>query len=176
MLKNFDWANPYHHYSISKDGRKLYKAFLPLDQEQVVFIALDYEELKSPLKSASFDHYHSSDFIFHDLYFIGKKISRKTKETEDELWESNQILSSIIEHSPLGVIVFDQDQRIMIWNKSAEMIYGRTASEVEGQFFTTSHQKGIDEQFMKLMRSALKEKPSNIEFSSLRTDGYTRQR
>ncbi len=68
--------------------------------------------------------------------FIGSQgIARditKRKQTEESLKTSEQRFSLLVKRSPLGVIEWDLDFKVVRWNKAAERIFGFTAEEAVG--------------------------------------------
>lgn len=61
-----------------------------------------------------------------------KDISKR-KQAEEELREANEKLNSIIQSSPLAIIVVDRLGVVLSWNKSAENIFGWQEKEVIGK-------------------------------------------
>lgn len=59
---------------------------------------------------------------------------RELLAREKSLEQSTQRLAIHIEQTPLGVIEFDLDSRIVQWNKAAEKIFGFTSDEITGQY------------------------------------------
>jgi two-component system, cell cycle sensor histidine kinase and response regulator CckA len=56
------------------------------------------------------------------------------KRAEEEFRQSQQRLRMHIEHTPLAVVEWDMDFRVVAWNSSAERIFGYTREEAMGQF------------------------------------------
>ncbi|MBP1931674.1 putative bifunctional diguanylate cyclase/phosphodiesterase [Ammoniphilus resinae] len=54
------------------------------------------------------------------------------KRAEEELWQSNQTLTALIQASPLAIVSFDHDGIVKTWNKAAERIFGWDESEAIG--------------------------------------------
>lgn len=54
------------------------------------------------------------------------------KSMEEALRQSNERLSSLINASPLAILVLDTDWRVRLWNPAAERIFGWKTSEVLG--------------------------------------------
>jgi two-component system, sporulation sensor kinase E len=135
-----NWLNHYkgnaqlYQFFNTKNGKQLYKIFLPMDNDQVLFIALNYAKMKDPINQQLIILILLACLSCIVFILLADKSLRKSKETKAELWKSNQILLSIIENSPLGIIVFNKDNRVMVWNKSAEHIFGWSEDEVLGQF------------------------------------------
>lgn len=55
------------------------------------------------------------------------------KNAETELRVAHQKLSSHIENSPVGILEWDKDTRILTWSREAEAIFGWSAEEVVGK-------------------------------------------
>jgi diguanylate cyclase (GGDEF)-like protein/PAS domain S-box-containing protein len=53
--------------------------------------------------------------------------------TADDLKQTKDTLSAVIDASPVGIVCSDPDRRIFLWNKSAERIFGYTAEEAIGR-------------------------------------------
>jgi PAS domain S-box-containing protein len=54
------------------------------------------------------------------------------KHTEELLQEANQMLSAVIEASPLAIVALDTTGRVTRWNPTAEQIFGWTEQDVVG--------------------------------------------
>lgn len=50
-----------------------------------------------------------------------------------QLQQSNQKLASVIQASPQAIISCDTEQRVSIWNPSAQQLFGQSANEVVGR-------------------------------------------
>ena len=55
------------------------------------------------------------------------------KQTEENLSKAVQLLMAHIDNSPLAVIEFDAQYRVIRWSKEAERLFGWTLEEVEGR-------------------------------------------
>jgi|GEM_PF-775947 len=62
--------------------------------------------------------------VIHDL--------TEQKRTENELRSANTSLKTLIDSSPLAIVVFSLDRNITLWNPAAEKLYGWSADEVIG--------------------------------------------
>ncbi len=51
---------------------------------------------------------------------------------QEEVQQANDTLSAVIDASPVAISCCDLDRRIILWNRSAEQIYGYTAGEAVG--------------------------------------------
>ncbi|MEN6561052.1 MAG: PAS domain S-box protein [Acidobacteriota bacterium] len=69
------------------------------------------------------------------LEFVSSQVARsiERKAAEEALRRSEQRLSLHIQKTPLAVIEWDTDSRVLQWNASAEQIFGYTAAEAIGQ-------------------------------------------
>ena len=52
------------------------------------------------------------------------------KQAQRELFEANQRLAAHLDNSPLAVIEFDPEFRIIRWSDAAERLFGWTADEL----------------------------------------------
>lgn len=53
-----------------------------------------------------------------------------TKRVERELRSANESFRTLIETSPLPIVVFNSDRTVSLWNRAAEDVYGWKAAEV----------------------------------------------
>lgn len=93
------------------------------------------------------------------------------KLVEIELRDSKHRLETLIQASPVAVIVLDPRQRVVLWNKAAEWMFGWEESEILGQgcpFVPDEKQ----EEIKSLFHDGLRGIPvMNREVMSLRKDG-----
>ncbi len=81
---------------------------------------------------------------------VGRDISDR-KQTEDALKESESIFRSITESATDAIVSIDRNDTIVLWNQTAEKMFGLTAAEVIGHKLTSimpdkyraAHRKGI---------------------------------
>jgi PAS domain S-box-containing protein len=70
--------------------------------------------------------------VFHDV--TEKRLAQETRRRdEQELREMTQRLTYHVDHSPLAVIEWGPDMRLIRWSGAAERIFGWTAEEVLGK-------------------------------------------
>lgn len=69
------------------------------------------------------------------------------KETEESLRQLNVMLNTLIDASPLGIIVFDLDGIVKIWNNAAEKILGWRAADIIGSQIPVELASEIPEEF-----------------------------
>lgn len=99
----------------------------------------------------------------------------KLKEARSELRNALQHLNSHLDNSPLAVIEFDSDSRIVQWSQRAVEIFGWSAEEVIGKPMT-SLKWVVEEDFGNVMelnrQMALNLNPSNLNINrNYRKDG-----
>jgi PAS domain S-box-containing protein len=97
---------------------------------------------------------------------IRMAIKRRTAESRKE--ESQEILKAVIAEAKEGIIAYDQDLRITLWNRFMEELTGLTASEVQGkitfELFPFIEQAANDE-LMKKALSGMTTESADFEFS-----------
>lgn len=64
---------------------------------------------------------------------------------EDELQQTVTTLKTVINEAPLSIIVLDLDGLVMLWNPSAERIFGWSADEVLGKGYPLVHSEFLEE-------------------------------
>lgn len=74
------------------------------------------------------------------LYDSYRRVERENileedrKQVAESLYQTNQMLESLIEASPLAIFLLDPDGTVRMWNPAAERIFGWTKEEVLGRF------------------------------------------
>jgi len=100
----------------------------------------------------------------------------KRKKTEDALKENEAKLSTIIEHSPNGIYVIDDKEKVILINEALAKIVGYPKNEILYQPIT----KFIDKESKQLVierynkRLSGKDVPSHYEFNIIRKNGEKR--
>lgn len=92
-------------------------------------------------------------------------------ESVEKLFKS--IVSSSTDH---GIIATDMDNRIILWSKGAELIYGYSPSEMLGKPIPPNLNKkaGIDIHFLFLVESGLKANSTDYKMSANTKDGLVK--
>ena len=54
------------------------------------------------------------------------------RRTQEELRDANQTFLALVESSPLGIVLLDQNGTVKLWNQAAESIFGWSQREVLG--------------------------------------------
>ncbi|MBV9493942.1 MAG: EAL domain-containing protein [Acidobacteria bacterium] len=87
------------------------------------------------------------------IYIIVRQV--KAIRAEQELRETNQFATEIIQNAGEGIVVYDRNLRYRVWNRFMEELTGRAADEVMGRFapeiFPHIREQHVDE----LLRRAL---------------------
>ena len=79
------------------------------------------------------------------------------------------MLEAIIKASPLAIIAVDAEDRIMLWNESAERMFGWNETEVLGQAFPILPARAEDLPIEKASHSSGRQ--HGIESVRIRKDG-----
>jgi PAS domain S-box-containing protein len=72
-------------------------------------------------------------------FFIGRDVTvlkateQRLQERSDTLVTINRQLSAILKASPVAIFMIDPDGKVVLWNESAERIFGFTAEEALGR-------------------------------------------
>lgn len=94
-------------------------------------------------------------------------------KADEVLWTATERLRAIEEAAPVGIIALDQNERITIWNRAAERLFGWSASEVLGRpnpLISDSDDRQAE--YVALQARALRgEAVSGIETCCQRKDG-----
>lgn len=102
---------------------------------------------------------------------------RERKRAEDRLRVSEELYRSIVEHSHDGIVLIDDDYRIIYANTEMTRITGYTAKESVGmdfrEFIEESDRELVGDRYV--MRRSGERVPQRYEFSVLRKDGEKRR-
>ena len=94
------------------------------------------------------------------------------KRTEDALRLSEQKMRLHIEETPLGVIEWDREFRVVSWNKAAERIFGYKAEEALGMNAGLLVTEGKKEEVRKIISALIEQKiNAKNEIENIRKDG-----
>ena len=85
------------------------------------------------LREASSRPYDESDLLFVEDLSRRAALALERHRLERELHRTSELLSTILESSPVAIWAVDETLRISYWNRAAERLYGWTAQEVLGQ-------------------------------------------
>lgn len=109
------------------NDRRVLEAKTPLEFDEVAPHAdgpHTYISVKFPL--------FNSGGVVYGICGISTDITER-KRMENMLWKTNQSMRSMVQTSPLAIVVRDVQGRIKVWNPAAERIFGWKENEVTGR-------------------------------------------
>jgi PAS domain S-box-containing protein len=125
----------------------------------------------------------ATDYILKQrLERLGPAVKRALRERRERqerqlvtkaLQQTDDLLSAIVDASPVGIITLDREGRIMTWNPAAEKIYGWSANSVIDHplpLIPDDEQAYFSEQFD---RALANHTVASLEFKHLRKGGST---
>ena len=108
------------------------------------------------------------------LRFVGEliAISQCRHQAQEQLRASQQRLSFLVEQTPLAVIEFSTDWKVVAWNPAAEQIFGYTSNEVIGNHGAFLVPESSKEEVHKIYNELLTQPGSNYTINeNLTKDG-----
>jgi len=113
----------------------------------------------------------ADEFVFIDI--------TERKQMQQELLRSNQFLTSVIENADVWLDVLDEKERVLIWNRAAEVASGYSREEVVGHwkiwewlYPDQEYRKQITETVADILQHGRVD--TNVETKIRRKDGETR--
>ena len=111
------------------------------------YLLYEYSEYGAAFISHIINPEHFSQLTFHVIiflsplitFFIGSILIRydflinALSKREEDLREANEMLHSLINSSPLAIIVFDSSATVRMWNPAAKSIFGWSSQEIIGR-------------------------------------------
>jgi len=95
----------------------------------------------------------------------------ETHRTRDELFRANQLLTSVIDSSPLAVMATDLEGTVNLWSRAAERILGFSEQEAVGHFLP-SYTPEMKARSREILAQLLQDAPFvDRETTRLRKDG-----
>jgi PAS domain S-box-containing protein len=75
------------------------------------------------------------DEVTNDVSYALDAFDREAlrREAEESLQKTSSLLQTLVDSSPLAIVVLDQDSRVLLWSPAAERLFGWSASEAIGQ-------------------------------------------
>jgi len=101
---------------------------------------------------------------------VVRDISDRTRMLE-ALRQTHEMLNAIVQCSPVAIIGLDADKRVIVWNRSADAIFGYSAEEMIGQSCPAVPPEENDEFETLFQRATAGETLHDIESRRLRRDG-----
>ena len=118
----------------------------------------------------------SNTFVYDDagevsgIQCVGYDVTDR-RNAEKALRETKEMLQSLIQASPVGIDVLDQEGKVVLWNPAAEKIYGWSEEEILGRYNPRISPED-DAEFLKLLQGVFEGKaPEPREQRRLRKDG-----
>jgi len=93
------------------------------------------------------------------------------KAVEAALTATNQVLSALIEASPLPIVALTPQQRVTLWSRAAERLFGWTEEEAAGRTHPAVPENEINAYRAMLAAAIRGEATGGIEVSRARRDG-----
>jgi diguanylate cyclase (GGDEF)-like protein/PAS domain S-box-containing protein len=90
---------------------------------------------------------------------------------QDEVLQSKDTLSAIIDASPVAIVCSDLDRRIMLWSRAAELLYGYSAEEAIGTLVKIVPPEGSAESLSLYQRARCGETIRDVQAKRRRKDG-----
>jgi PAS domain S-box-containing protein len=75
------------------------------------------------------------DEVAGDVSFALDALDRETlrRAAEESLQKTTHLLQTLVDASPLAIVVLDQESRVLVWSPAAERMFGWSASEALGR-------------------------------------------
>ena len=101
--------------------------------------------------------------------------AREAHDAADEIRQAKDTLAAVIDASPVAIVCCDLDRKTMLWNRTAEEMFGFSAEEVIGLRSRLTPADAAAQSRGLFERAARGETIRNLEGSRLRKDGTTVQ-
>jgi PAS domain S-box-containing protein len=121
---------------------------------------------------------------FHDRYVIVRDAEGRPqyaqgymlditerKQVEEALRATNETLQALIDASPLSIVAVDRHERVTLWSRGAERIFGWTAAETLGRPLPFAREDLAEEDERLRATAARAETIGGLESSRVRKDG-----
>ncbi len=108
------------------------------------------------------------DEVAGDVSFALDTFDREAKrrKAEEMLRETTHMLQTLVDSSPLAILVIDANKRVMLWSPAAERMFGWTAAEAIGQIYPI-----VTEEELNQVEPVKAERQFAVERRRLRKDG-----
>lgn len=163
--------SPFHLY-VAPEDKRLFRAHLIEVFEDK---GLQHCEIKMLRRGEIFyarlESVYAQDMEGATLCRIALIDITQQKNTEEELYQSNETLKAFIEASPLAIYALDTDGKVLHWNRAAEQIFGWSEPEVVGRPLVSLPNDNIDQFYSLLQRVLRGESFSGFETRRIRKDG-----
>ncbi len=85
------------------------------------------------LREASSQAYDDSDLLFVEDLSRRAALALERHRLERQLHRTSDLLSTILDSSPVAIWAVDEELKVNYWNRATERLYGWTAAEMLGQ-------------------------------------------
>lgn len=96
--------------------------------------------------------------LFVELDYKNQELERdidKRKRVEQELHEREERFRALVEHSPIAIIEWDGEHKVLEWNAAAERIFGHAREQAIGRhasfIFADASRDTVDSRFRRLV-------------------------
>jgi diguanylate cyclase (GGDEF)-like protein/PAS domain S-box-containing protein len=93
------------------------------------------------------------------------------EKRQEEVQQASDTLAAVIDASPVAISCCDLERRVVLWNRSAEQIYGYTAQEAIGRPAPVIPSDAAEESFNLYRRALGGETIRDVEIKRVRKDG-----
>jgi len=114
---------------------------LPNDDRWSVAVSAPVDEVAAAVSRATGRYVAIETTIITTMFLLGflavfyeRRISRSLSR---RVAEQEKYLSSIMQYSVDGIVLIDNENRVLVWNRGAELTYGYTEKEMVGRTFRT---------------------------------------
>jgi PAS domain S-box-containing protein len=102
---------------------------------------------------------------------LGLPYVKTVPTTAEALWNATERLRALEEAAPVGIVAFDLEGRVTIWNHAAEELFGWYAAEVFGRVYALNPEDRQGEHDALVARVLAGESLSGIETCKLHKNG-----
>ena len=102
--------------------------------------------------------------VSHALDAFDREAVRR--EAEESLQKTSSLLQTLVDSSPLAIVVMDEESRLLLWSPAAERMFGWTESEALGQVVPFVPESDVD-----AVLSQIPSRQSAVERRRRRKDG-----
>ncbi len=112
---------------------------LPPDRPWIIAVATPVTEVAESVHDIESRHVAAEAAIIGGMFLFGLLVlayqRRRSQTLREEVTEKEKVLASILRSSVDAIIFIDNQNRVQVWNKGAELVFGYTAEEMIGQSF-----------------------------------------
>lgn len=112
---------------------------LPADNIWSVAVSAPVNEVAETVQDATVRHIVAEAAMITSMFLLGifaivyeRRISRALSK---RVIEQQNYLSSILQNTVDGIIIIDEQDRVLVWNRGAELIFGYSEEEMLGKTF-----------------------------------------